>query len=142
MAYIPRMILILLALLFQQKPPTDAARLVALQLSKECRDAGDKFWQRGGYANTPGNMPDYLTHYNRQESKGFIRTVRVTDEPGKDRTMFMVIFDAVEGSLIASRLSKYDGKEYVTIYLDGYGEHKHDPPTPEDMAWFDNLMIR
>ena len=98
------MIAILLALLSQ--PPTDAQRLAALQISKECRDAGDKFWQRGGYANMPGFMPDYLTHYNRQESKCFIRTVRMTDEPGKDRTIFMMIFDAVEGSLIASRLSK------------------------------------
>ena len=136
------MIPLLLALLFQQNPPTDAARLVALQLSKECRDAADKFWQRGGYANTPGFMPDYLTHYNRQESKCLIRTVQMTNEAGKDRTMFMTISDAVEGSLIASRLSKYDGKDYVTVYLNGYGAHKHDPPTPEDRAWFDGLMVR
>ena len=124
-----------------QKPQTDTERLVALQLSKECRDAGDKYWQRGGYANQPGFMADYLTHYNRQESKCFIRTVQLKDEPG-NKTMFMMILDAVEGSLIASRMSKYDGNEYVTVQLDGYGEHKHDPPTKEDMSWFDNLMVR
>jgi hypothetical protein len=117
--------------------------LAALQLSKECRDAGDKFWQHGGYANEPGFMADYLTHYNRQESKCFIRTVRMTDEPGRDKTMFMMIFDAVEGYLMGSRLFKWDGKDYVTIYIDGYdGVHKHDPPTPDDRVWFDSLMIR
>lgn len=133
---------ILLVLLFQQPAATDAARLAALQLSRECRDAGDTFWRRGGYANAPGVMADYLTHYNRQESKCLIRTVRMTNEAGKAPTMFMLIFDAVEGALIASRLSKFDGNKYVTVYLDDYGVHKHEPPTHEDDAWFDGLMVR
>jgi hypothetical protein len=138
------MVLMLLTLLLQQpqKPQTDVERLAALQLSTECRDAGDKFWQNGGYANRPGFMTDHLTHYNRQESKCFIRTAQTTNEPGKDKTMFMMIFDAVEGSLIASRLFKFDGTAYVTAYINDGGAHEHDPPTQADRAWFDNLMAR
>ena len=52
-----------------QKPPTDAERLAALQLSQACRESGEKFWQRGGYAKKDGFMGDYQTHYNRRESK-------------------------------------------------------------------------
>ncbi len=118
-------------LLQPQKPPTDAERLAALQLSAACREAGDKLWQHGGYANQPGFMGDYLTHYNRQESKCLIRIVRMTDEP-TNKTMFMMVFDAIESSLLASQLAKFDGKEYVITYLDSYdGLHKHDrrPPT-------------
>jgi hypothetical protein len=111
-----------------QKPPTDAERLAALQLSQACRDAGDKFWQRGGFAGQPGFMGDYMTHYNRQLSKCLIRLVKF-DEPAR-KEMFMMVFDAVEDNIIASQMAKWDGKDYVVTYLDSYdGKHKHEPPT-------------
>ena len=137
------MTILLAAFLLQtpQKSPTDAERLAALQLSQACRDAGDKFWQRGGYANQ-GVMPDYQTHYNRQVSKCLVRIVKMTDEPN-NKTIFMMVFDAVDGDPFGSQLAKYDGKEYVVTYLDGYdGTHKHDPPTAADKAWFNDLMVQ
>jgi hypothetical protein len=135
-------ILLGLLLLQTQKPPTDVERLAALQLSAACREAGDKFWQQGGYANQAGFMGDYLTHYNRQDSKCYVRIVKMTDEP-TNKTMFMMVFDAVEHSLLVSQLAKFDGKEYVVTYLDSYdGLHKHDPPSADDKAWFQNLMTR
>jgi hypothetical protein len=129
-------------LLQPQQPPSDAERLAALQLSVACREAGDNFWQHGGYATQPGFMGDYLTHYNRQESKCLVRIVKMTDEPA-NKTMFLMVFDAIENSLLASQLAKFDGKEYVITYLDSYdGLHKHEPPTADDKAWFQNLMAR
>ena len=134
------MFLLSASLLQPQKPLTDAERLVALQLSVACREAGDKFWQQGGYAKQAGFMSDYQTHYNRQDSKCYIRIVKMTDEP-TNKTFFILVHDAVDNDIIGGRFSKYDGEKYVvtSIYRNGISL---DTPTVDDRAWFDNLMIR
>lgn len=134
------MFLLAASLLQPQKPPTDAERLVTLQLSVACREAGDKFWQQGGYAKQAGFMSDYQTHYNRQDSKCYVRIVKMTDEPA-NKTFFMLVFDAVDNDIIGSRFSEYDGKEYVTTSLNRNGISLR-TPTVDDRVWFDNLMIR
>ena len=140
------MIVMALALLLQQpqKPQTDVERLATLQLSKECRDAGEKFFQREGYADLASPLPDYFTHYNREQSKCFIFISGLAKaEPGEDKAaMYIQVFDAIKGDLIASKTLKWNGNYYVTFRIHDTGGHEHHPPSPTDEAWFDNLMIR
>lgn len=57
--------------------------------------------------------------------------------------MFMQVFDPVAGALIASKILRWNGNDYVTTRIrDTGGLHEHHPPTRADEAWFDNLMIR
>jgi hypothetical protein len=141
------MILIVLAVLLQPPPKaqTDVERLAALQLSKECRDAGEKFFQRERYADLTSSLPDYFTHYNREQSKCLIFISGMGKaEPGEDKAaMYVQVFDVVKGALIASKILRWKGNDYVTARIrDMAGIHEHHPPTPTDEAWFDNLTIR
>jgi len=140
------MITVVLALLLQQpqQPQTDVERLTSLQLSKECRDAGEKFFQRERYADLPSPLPDYFTHYNREQSKCFIFISGMAKaEPGEEKAMYMQVFDAVKGVLVGSKILRWNGNDYVTARIrDTAGIHEHHPSTPADQAWFDNLMIR
>jgi len=143
------MLMMVLAVLLKQpqKPQADVDRLAAWQLSKECRDTGEKFFQREGYAGLASPSPDYFTHYNRAQSTCFIFISGMAKaEPGEDKaSMYMQVFDVVKGAMIASKTLRWNGNDYVTASIrirDARGIYEHRPPTPADEAWFDNLMIR
>ena len=149
MGYPSTMLMMVLALLLQQppKPQTDVERLPALQRSKECRDAGETFFQREGYAGLASPVPDYFTHYNREQSKCFIFISGLAKaEPGEDKAgMYMQVFDVIKGVMIASKILRWNGNDYVTAAIrirDSRGIYEHRPQTPADEVWFENLMIR
>jgi hypothetical protein len=127
-----------LAALLGQKPQTDSDRLVALQVSKECRDSGDKFWQRGGFKSTEQATWDYLTHYNRHEGKCFIRVTVMDRNPKPESTVVMTVFDAVDGFLIGTSMAAWDGKEWVNRSVTDVSNNS--TPTVDSVAWFDGLM--
>jgi hypothetical protein len=143
------MLFMVLAVLLQQpaKPQTDVERLAALQLSKACRESGEKFFQREGYAGLASPLPDYFTHYNRGQSKCLIFISGMAKaEPGEDKAgMYMQVFDVTKGVLIASKYLRWSGNDYVTASIrirDTGGIYEHNPATPTNEAWFDSLMIR
>lgn len=123
------MLIMVLAVLLQQAPmpQTNVERLAASQSSKECRDAGDSFFHREGYADLTSSLPDYFTHYNREQSKCFVFIAGVgKTEPGEDKVMYMQVFDVIKGVLIAAKGLRWNGSDYVTAWIrDAGGIHEH-----------------
>jgi hypothetical protein len=123
--------------------------LNALRLSDTCAAAAEKFWQRGGYermrSNASGSFA-YTSHYNTRTKKCYVTTRLHSSEPNGLQSTLEWIYDAVDGVLIGSLLSKAANaseqqKPTSLSYRDARNSELPETPTPENVARFRRLMI-
>ena len=130
----------LLWLFSQQAPQTDAERLTALQLSRECSDAGDAFVRRRNFTSTDQTTLDHVTHYNREENKCFVEVISMPRNPAPGSVSVRTIYDAGDGVPFASASFRGDGQGSWYAYEFTGPVYILNGDEATKLKWFTDLM--
>ncbi len=118
-----------------------------LKASASCTNAADKTWQLGGDGNggadTPGQTRQsvHTSHYNRGLNRCLMLvTTTLTNTTSNSVSLLQEVFDVGQRPARPFASLRTDGAA-KTLMKEEAGTLAKAPTTPENLAWFQRLML-